>query len=239
MTTVDRDVLVVGAGVAGLTAGLFTARADLDTELVNSGSSILNRNAHLENYPGFPRGINPRLLLEMMEEQARNAGCSFTRRAVLDVEDADPFRVNLQGVRRTARRIILASWSDCSYVQDLESYQEGSKTFLATDEEGETSRPGIYAAGRITGVRHQTVVAAGDGADVGLSVVEDLRPEYYRDWVAPEGYFSGRGRELPEGCEEISEEERKRRARRAREELLRFMEEPPDEGPTQHPSVEN
>lgn len=238
MTNADRDVLVVGSGVAGMTAGLFTARAGLETEVVNTGSSILNRNAHLENYPGFPLGINPRLLLEMMEEQVRNAGCVLTQRAVLDVEGEGPFRVDLQGVERTARRVVLTSWSDASYAGDLERYREGSKTFFVTDEHGETSRSGIYAAGRITGVRHQTVIAAGDGADVGLSVVEDLRPEYYRDWVAPEGYFTDRGRELPEGCEEITEEERRRRAREARRGLLDFLEDPPEEEPTRHPSLE-
>jgi Thioredoxin reductase len=56
-----RDVCIVGAGPAGLTAGLFTARAGLDTLVVNAGEPILRRNAHLENVPGFPAGVNSRL----------------------------------------------------------------------------------------------------------------------------------------------------------------------------------
>ena len=49
-----RDVLIVGGGVAGLSAGIFTGRAGLDTLVVSEGESILERNAHLENYPGSP-----------------------------------------------------------------------------------------------------------------------------------------------------------------------------------------
>ncbi|MFT4923653.1 MAG: thioredoxin reductase (NADPH), partial [Haloarculaceae archaeon] len=54
MSPETRDVCIVGAGPAGLTAGIFTARAGLDTLVVNTDAPILERNAHLENVPGFP-----------------------------------------------------------------------------------------------------------------------------------------------------------------------------------------
>ena len=47
-------VVVIGAGVAGLTAGTFTARAGFDTVFLADGGSVLRRNAHLENVPGSP-----------------------------------------------------------------------------------------------------------------------------------------------------------------------------------------
>ena len=68
------DVIVVGGGVAGLSASVFTARADLTTLVLDAGGSILRRNAHLENFPGFPAGINARQLLDLIGEQAERAG---------------------------------------------------------------------------------------------------------------------------------------------------------------------
>ncbi len=53
-----RDVCIVGGGVSGLAASIFTARAGLDTLVIDGGESILARNASLENYPGFPDGVD-------------------------------------------------------------------------------------------------------------------------------------------------------------------------------------
>lgn len=59
----------------------------------------------------------------------------------------------------------------------------------------------------------------------------------YHDWVAPEGYFTERGREVPPGCEEIDEQERLRRERESMQLMQEaFDEHHPDE-PTMHPSV--
>lgn len=234
----EYDVAVIGGGVAGMAAALFTARSELRTVIINEGTSILNRNAHLENYPGFPRGINPRLFLEMFEDQVRESGVEMRQENVRSIKEGNTVSLQLRKQTTTARRLILASWSDLTYLGEgqLDWYEEGSKQFLVRNDDGRTSQPGIYATGRIAGVRHQTVVAAGDGADVGLSVVEDLRPDYYHDWVVPEGYFTGRGRSVPEGCEEISDEERKQRAHRARKSLLEYLEASNQDGPEPHPS---
>ena len=70
------DVLVVGGGPAGLAAATFTARNGLSTLVVARGDSILRRNAHLENFPGFPAGVDARLLLSLMGEGAERAGAA-------------------------------------------------------------------------------------------------------------------------------------------------------------------
>ena len=88
-TTVPRDVVVVGGGVAGLAAAVFTARHGLDTLVLDAGESILRRNAHLENFPGFPAGINGRQLLDLLDEQAENAGAAHRETIVTRVTQAE------------------------------------------------------------------------------------------------------------------------------------------------------
>ena len=89
----DYDVLVGGGGPAGLSAGIFTARAVLETLLVNDGDPILRRNAHLENYPGFPAGVNSHRLIDMMEAQADRAGCERQENRVTDLNEPQMGRV--------------------------------------------------------------------------------------------------------------------------------------------------
>ncbi|ELY59626.1 NAD(P)/FAD-dependent oxidoreductase [Natronolimnohabitans innermongolicus] len=241
-----RDVCIVGGGVSGLAASIFTARAGLDTLVVDGGESILARNASLENYPGFPDGVDARRYLQLTREQARNAGATFELGHVTGVEPVDESDLEQGFVLETdggdpieARRVIAASWSDSDYLVPLDvgRMQRGSKHFVSVDDAGRTAVDGVYAAGRLADEPHQSIVAAGHGAKVGLAVIHDSDANFYHDWVAPEGYFTGRGREVPPGCEEIDDGERRRRDERARETMLEAFADPLDEQPTMHPSV--
>ncbi|MFB6172711.1 MAG: FAD-dependent oxidoreductase [Haloarculaceae archaeon] len=240
----DYDVVVVGSGVAGLTAGIFVERAGLDALLVDDGESILERNAHLENVPGFPAGVNSRTFLDLTREQAERNGCSFADGRVARVDEtADGFALRVEreddADEVEATYVVCTSWSDVDYLADLDVglIDRGSKTYVDVDEFGRTGVPGLYAAGRLAEKPHQTVVAAGHGAEVALALVDDSEVPFYHDWVAPEGYFTGRGREVPPGCEEIDEAERRRRERESLDLLCERFAEPHPGEPTQHPSV--
>ncbi|MGM0592399.1 MAG: FAD-dependent oxidoreductase [Halobacteriota archaeon] len=243
-----RDVCIVGGGVAGLSAAIFTARAGLDTLVVDGGESILARNASLENYPGFPDGVDARRYLQLVREQAQTAGAAFELARVTRVElrtdsREDGFRLETDGdggVPLEARRLIAASWPDSEYLGPLDvgREQRGSKYVLRVDEAGRTAVDGVYAAGRIAGRPHQTIVAAGHGATVALAAIHDSEVPFYHDWVAPEGYFTGRDRDVPPACEEISPAERLERDERARARMLEAFGEPLDLEPTMHPSVD-
>jgi thioredoxin reductase len=234
-------VTIIGAGPAGLTAGIYTARAGLDTELLQGGESILNRNAHLENVPGFPAGVNARRFLALTREQAERNDCRIREATVTAVRQTDEeFVVETDEGTSRSDYVICASWADTAYLDGIEGVgitARGSKEYIDVDEYGATGVDGLYAAGRIAGEPHQTVVAAGHGAKVGLSVIHDSEVPFYHDWVAPEGYFTDRGREVPPGCEEIDDEERLHREETTLALMQEAFETQYPEGPTQHPSV--
>ena len=134
--------------------------------------------------------------------------------------------------------MVAASWPDASYLDefDVERVQRGSKTMLAADRFARLDVDGLYAAGRVARQYHQAVVAAGDGATAGISVVADSDVNYYHDWVTPDRYFTGRDRDVPPGCEEIGEAEREERERESLEALAALS---PAEPPTQHGRVDD
>jgi len=203
------SVIVVGGGVAGLSAAVFTARHGLDTLVVDSGESILRRNAHLENFPGFPAGVNARQLLDLLAEQAGEAGATRREATVTEVTRADDgFVVETENDDRYRTEcVVAATKNEVGYLDDIDGVGviERGKAFVDVDERGRTGVEGLYAAGRLAEKPHQAIVCAGHGAEVGVTILEDDDRPFYHDWVAPEGYFTGRGRELPPGCEEIDE----------------------------------
>jgi thioredoxin reductase (NADPH) len=243
MTTEQHDVAVIGGGVAGRSASIFTARHGLDTVVFDAGEPLLRRNAHLENYPGFPAGVNSRLLLDAMAEQAEAAGATVRTATVTDLRRTDDgFEIETaEGDRAQAARVVAATKNETDYLTSLDEIEivDRGKTFVSVDERGRTGVSDLYAAGRLAGKPHQTVVAAGHGAEVAVTLLEDADVPFYHDWVAPEGYFTGRGRDVPPGVEEIDEAERRRRERRSLEWMAAVAESPHPATPEQHPSVED
>mgnify|MGYP006281218393 CR=1 FL=1 len=237
-----REVLIVGGGIAGLTAALFTARAGLDTLVYDGGESILRRNAHLENFPGFPAGVNPRLFADMLHAQATRNGVGLVAGRIAELRHAGDggFVATAEdGDEISADRVIAASWSDSDYLDPVEPEirSAGSKQFLDDDPDGRTSVDGLYAAGRLAERYHQAVVAAGDGARTAITLIHDSETPFYHDWVAPEGYFTDRDREVPPGCEEIDETERAARRAESRAAMREYFDGEHEQRQRTHPSL--
>jgi len=228
--TEDYDVAIVGGGPAGCAAGVFCSRAELDTVVVSNGRSTLRKCAFVENYLGFPAGIEPQSLLDLLERHAREAGCTMVEASVSSAAVAeDDFVLTLDQGSFTTSRLLAASWSDSDYLEALgvETVPESgydSVSVVPTDDRGETNVDGVYAAGRVTDTHHQAIVNAGDGARVALEIVRKVDPEFYNDWIAPEGYYERYDREVPAGVEEIDHNERRRRAEHANEYMRTFFE---------------
>jgi threonine dehydrogenase-like Zn-dependent dehydrogenase len=211
----DHDVVVVGGGPAGCSAGVFAARYGLDTVIFDRGRSSIQRCAHLENYLGFPAGIDIETLYGLMHDHAEEAGCVIVPDLVESVEragDGDGFVVEPQeGDAVTARRVVAATRYDGEYMRGLddesamfEEYEHDGETHETFDSEyadhdGTTPVDGLYVASPSADADRQAIMAAGRGARVGLRVVEDVREERgypesvvdHYDWMREESTLDG------------------------------------------------
>jgi thioredoxin reductase (NADPH) len=108
----DRDVIIVGAGAAGLTAAQYAARANLSTllleELAPGGQCLIIDN--LENYPGFPDPLPGIELSQKFEEQARNFGAEIQTSSVQSVSKRGKlFTVDTDNGPLTTPTVIVAT----------------------------------------------------------------------------------------------------------------------------------
>ncbi|MFW6180233.1 MAG: FAD-dependent oxidoreductase [Spirochaetota bacterium] len=112
--TTTCDVLILGGGPAGLTAGIYAAQAKLRTLLVDNKlpGGWVTTTHQVSNYPGFAEPVAGFMLAHLMAEQARAAGVEF--RAAVDVTGVDLHRrtVTVDGLETVkARKIIISTGS--------------------------------------------------------------------------------------------------------------------------------
>lgn len=90
------DVIIVGAGAAGMTAAIYTTRRKLSTLLISVDiGGQTNLTQHIENYPGYTELSGPKLM-QIFEEQAKNFGTEIIFGKVSRVEkNSDTFKVTL------------------------------------------------------------------------------------------------------------------------------------------------
>src|SRR2546430_2294103 len=114
-----HDVVIVGSGCAGNTAALYAARANLKP-LVISGHEAggqLSLTTLVENFPGFPEGINGPDLVENMKKQAQNFGADFLHGSLLEADlSKRPFRLNVEEEWIETRTLIVASGASARWL---------------------------------------------------------------------------------------------------------------------------
>ena len=153
-----RDIIIIGSGPAGYTAAIYTARAGLNPLLVagevTAGGALMN-TTEVENFPGFPEGIQGPDLMANMLAQAERFGCEILYEDALELSLTGEEKqvVTSEGQYR-ARRVILAMGSE---------YRK-----LNVPGEAELSGRGVSYCATCDGfffkAQHLAVVGGGDSA---------------------------------------------------------------------------
>jgi thioredoxin reductase (NADPH) len=107
-----ENVLIIGTGCAGLTAAVYTARANLAPLLLEGTlpGGQLTTTSEVENFPGFPEGVDGFQLMDNLRKQAAKFGARFEQARVDSVDfSAQPLRVRAGGREILARTTIIAT----------------------------------------------------------------------------------------------------------------------------------
>lgn len=114
-----RDVIILGSGPAGLTAAIYTARANL-SPLVVEGTTPggqLMITTEVENFPGFREPIMGPDLMQAMRDQAARFGAEFVSGTASGVDfSASPFTVDVEGTKYQARTVIIATGASAKWL---------------------------------------------------------------------------------------------------------------------------
>lgn len=126
-----RDVIMVGAGPSSLAAAVYTTREDIDTVLYEKGAigGLAAITDMVDNYPGFPEGIEGMTLAGYFEKQAERFGAQIEYGEVSAIRQEDDIKiVTVDGVDVKAKTVLIATGSDYNKIDvpgEAEYYGRG------------------------------------------------------------------------------------------------------------------
>lgn len=113
------DVAIIGSGPAGLTAAIYTARADLKTVVIsgNRPGGQCTITTLMENFPGFPEGVGGIKLVMDMQKQAVRVGTEIRQGIVKEVKNIEEFGLILEsGETVTAKAVVAATGAQARWL---------------------------------------------------------------------------------------------------------------------------
>lgn len=112
MKIIHYDLVIIGGGPAGLTAGLYASRARLNVILIEKvvpGGQVITTD-WIENYPGFPEGLSGTDLVQKMTEQAKRFGLTIENNEVISLDVSEELKkIELKDRIITTYAIIIAT----------------------------------------------------------------------------------------------------------------------------------
>lgn len=179
------DVVIIGAGPAGASAGIFTAKAGKKTIILDNDKSVTKR-AWMENHYGAPSISGPDLV-ETGKNQAKKFGAEIVQNDAASIKkENDHLVVVTDNGEFEAKHVILATGmsvelGEASGVATKPGTEPRIKAIFDVDHNGKTNIEGIWAAGTCAGVSMHTIITAGDGAKVAINIISELNGERYVD----------------------------------------------------------
>ena len=114
-----RNVIIIGSGCAGNTAAIYTARANLKPLVIvgHEPGGQLAITTEVENFPGFPDGIQGPELVENMKKQAERFGAEYIHGTVAEADLSQrPFRLDIDGQWHETRTLIVAAGASARWL---------------------------------------------------------------------------------------------------------------------------
>jgi thioredoxin reductase (NADPH) len=114
-----HNVIIIGSGCAGNTAALYAARASLKPLVVagHHPGGQLSLTTLVENFPGFPDGIDGPVLVENIKKQAEHFGAEYLHGTVIEADfSTRPFRLKVDEEWLEARTVIIASGASARWL---------------------------------------------------------------------------------------------------------------------------
>jgi thioredoxin reductase (NADPH) len=121
-----HNVIIIGSGCAGNTAAIYTARANLKPVVVtgHEAGGQLSLTTLVENFPGFPEGIEGPTLVENIKKQAEHFGAEYLHGTVIEADlSKRPFRLKVDHEWLETRTLIIASGASARWL-DLPNEQK-------------------------------------------------------------------------------------------------------------------
>lgn len=108
----QRSVVIIGGGPSGLTAAIYTARAQMKPLMIEGfqPGGQLTTTTEVENYPGFASGVDGNELMQSMREQAERFGTEFLSESVISVDfSSRPFKIKTDSQEIEALSVIIST----------------------------------------------------------------------------------------------------------------------------------
>lgn len=182
-----KDVIIIGGGVAGLQAAVFTAKAGEETLVLDTDQSLIYNSSNIQNLVGHD-SIGGHELIKRGKEKLSEFGGEFQEEEVTSLKkEGENFSVKTSENRYEAEYVVLASAGITDYIDiDEVEFEEGVEGQFMMDEHVVTDEDNkvldsLYAAGLINYWVYQTAFALGDGSKAAVNLLSDKYGEPYED----------------------------------------------------------
>lgn len=181
-----KDVIVIGGGIAGLQAAVFTAKAGEETLVLDNDQSLVYNTSNIQNLIGHD-SIGGSELLKKGRDKVEDFDGEIVEAEVESLKrEGDELVVETAKEEYRAEYVVLASAGIHDYIEVDVEFEDGVEgqymmdKHVATDDSNKAAE-NVYAAGLTNTWEYQTSVAIGDGAKAAVNLLTDKYGEPYED----------------------------------------------------------